>query len=326
LDLGCDLGVGLRASLLLFPANSPLKSLSTCAFNFAIWHLRTHYLIALPAPPPEKSIISRLIGLALRRTPTNKHKLKEATVANLARSPPPDALAAFTDGSALGNPGPCGGGYIVYLNQVNLFDRDIPLGHGDNNLGEMGALHGLMEDLILRLSNNSLPPGTIIIFTDSAGCVGYLDRGWAQPSTTSLSRATRTLWNQLKKLRTSRLFWIRGHSGIAGNDEADRLAKIAANKSKAALEEVPIFGGPPLPYSTLIPPIAGKIPKRRREDSFPAEPDNQPANAALIPDDAGAYPPLPSPPSLPPSPHAGRTWVRGPDGHLRRIEPLDPPD
>ena len=111
---GCDLGVGLRSALLLFPATSPLKALSTCAFNFAVWHLRQHYLKALASPPSETSIIDRLTNLACKRVPTTNHRLKETTVASLARNPPSDALAAFTDGSALGNPGPCGGGYIGF--------------------------------------------------------------------------------------------------------------------------------------------------------------------------------------------------------------------
>ena len=93
----------------------------------------------------------------------------------------------------------------------------------------------LMLDLISRLETNSLPSGDILIFTDSAGCVGYLERGWAQPTNNVISRQTRALWTKLKKLRNSKLFWIRGHSGIPGNEEADRLAKIAAKAAKAAL-------------------------------------------------------------------------------------------
>ena len=131
----------------------------------------------------------------------------------------------------------------------------------------MGALLGLFEDLILRLENNTLPLGTILIFTDSAGCVGYLERGWSQPTTTNLSRDTRRAWVRLKGLRPSKLFWIRGHSGILGNDEADRLAKIAANKSK----DFPDFyvGGDPPPLSYLSPPpLAGRVRKRPRGGSL----------------------------------------------------------
>ena len=261
--LGCDFGDGLRSSLLLFPASSPVKTMGMCAFNFSVWNLRTHYLVALDTPPLDSNIIGRLVNMAIRRNPTNKHKLKETTVARLALAPPPGALAAFTDGSALGNPGPCGGGYTVSLNSLPLFDRDLPFGEGDNNVGEMGALLGLMEDLILKIDNNSLPPGTILIFTDSAGCVGYLERGWAQPTSSDLSRDTRRAWNKLKKLRPSKLFWIRGHSGIPGNNEADRLAKIAANKSKDFPER---YGGdyhPPL-LPPLPPPLTGQVRKRLR--------------------------------------------------------------
>ena len=87
--IGCDLGAGLRDALMLFPATSPTKTLGSCAFNFAVWHLRTHYLVSLPSPPSVPSIVKRLIGLAVRRTPTSKHNLKETTVALLAETPPP---------------------------------------------------------------------------------------------------------------------------------------------------------------------------------------------------------------------------------------------
>ncbi len=118
----------------------------------------------------------------MRRTPTNKHNLREATIAKLAENSPFDVVAAFTDGSTLRNPGPCGGGYTVHRDKHKFYDHFIPMSLGDNNQEEMGALMGLMSDLIDGLENSSLPTGDILIFTDSAGCVGYLDRGWSQPT------------------------------------------------------------------------------------------------------------------------------------------------
>ena len=233
--LGCELKSGLRESLLLFPANSPTKAIGTITFNYAVWRVRTLFLASFSSPPDAGGIIKQLVDYAIRNIPTNKHHLRETTVAKLAENPPPDVVAAYTDGSALGNPGPCGGGYTVERDKHTLFDKSIPLGLGDNNQGEMGALMNLMLDLISRLETNSLPSGDILIFTDSAGCVGYLERGWAQPTDNIVSRQTRALWTKLKKLRNSKLFWIRGHSGIPGNEEADRLAKIAAKAAKAAL-------------------------------------------------------------------------------------------
>ena len=166
-----------------------------------------------------------------------------------------------------------------------------------------------------------MPLGTIIIFTDFAGCVGYLDRGWAQPSTTSLSRATRALWNKLKKLRTSRLFWIRGHSGIAGNDEADRLAKLAANKSKVALQEGPGCGGPLLSLSTLLPSLAGRGPKRRLDDRPPTVLSSRQASISLQPEGAGASPPRPSLSQV----GLGFGGPMATSGALRRLTPLTRP-
>ena len=70
----------------------------------------------------------------------------QKAVADFARNPLRTAWIFFTDGSALGNPGPCGGGYVCRDKDTDKCSEAIfPLGHGDNNKGEMGGIQGSLQ-------------------------------------------------------------------------------------------------------------------------------------------------------------------------------------
>ena len=112
LAIGCALQPGLEAALLAFrPTSNQLATLATCAFNYAVWHLRTHFFCTLSAPPGVEQSVDRIVEHAVWGLPTDNNKEGEMRTRQLACLPPPEHLACFTDGSALGNPGPCGGGF-----------------------------------------------------------------------------------------------------------------------------------------------------------------------------------------------------------------------
>jgi len=153
----------------------------------------------------------------------------------LAIHPPHDVIAAYTDGSALGNPGPCGAGFVITLDGQVIHDKSIPLGMGDNNLGEMGALLGLLEKLLSMIEAGTITQTKILIFSDSAGCVGYLERGWVCPTDTTVGRSTRSALAKLRRTKQVNVYWIRGHSQVLWNDAADVLAKQGARAAQMAL-------------------------------------------------------------------------------------------
>lgn len=133
----------------------------------------------------------------------------------------------YTDGACRGNPGP--GGWAAILCSG---ERRKELSGGEqqttNNRMELTAAIKALEALKQR--------SDVALYTDSQylrlGITEWLPdwkrRGWRTARKQPVKNTD--LWQRLEQLARQhhvRWYWVKGHSGHSGNDEADRLANRA---------------------------------------------------------------------------------------------------
>lgn len=136
----------------------------------------------------------------------------------------------YTDGSCLGNPG--AGGWAVVLRYEHT-SMEISGGESrttNNRMELMAAVQGL-ESL------NT--PSYVRLHTDSRylylGITRWLESWLANHWRTASGKPVKNsqLWQRLVAAAVPHQIewiWVRGHSGHQGNQQADRLAHLAARK------------------------------------------------------------------------------------------------
>jgi ribonuclease HI len=136
-------------------------------------------------------------------------------------------IEIYTDGACRGNPGP--GGWAVLLRKGD-HEREISGAEAltTNNRMELTAVIRALEALKHPVQAN--------LYTDSEyvrrGVREWLpewkSRGWLTAARKPVKN--QDLWEQLDRLITGHdidWHWVRGHSGVAGNERVDRLANAA---------------------------------------------------------------------------------------------------
>lgn len=158
--------------------------------------------------------------------------------------PKQDRYTIYTDGACKGNPGP--GGYGIY---AQFGDTVTELSKGykytTNNRMEVMAVIAALEEF---------GPGIKVdIYTDSDYVIKSATKwikGWARNNWITYSngqpvknRDLHIVLNELLKLNKVKFHWVRGHSGVLGNERADKLASDAcANPEFLDLEYLKMIG------------------------------------------------------------------------------------
>ncbi|MCW8837763.1 MAG: ribonuclease HI [Thiovulaceae bacterium] len=141
-------------------------------------------------------------------------------------------IILFSDGSALGNPGP--GGYGVVLRYGNK-ERELSGGeaHTTNNRMELlGAIEGLRA---LK------EPCEVEIISDSSYVVKGINEwlsGWIKKDFKKVKNID--LWKEyieVSKSHKVNAIWVRGHNGHDENERCDKLARDEAQRQKELLEK-----------------------------------------------------------------------------------------
>ena len=172
----------------------------------------------------------------------------------------------FADGAAKGNPGPGGWGAIVVTPPGQVTELGGGARHTTNNRMELTAA-------IEALRTIRATPGAVALHTDSTYVIrgirewihGWRKRGWK--TTDGGAVLNRDLWETLSALQAARgdagaITWhyVRGHSGVPGNERVDEIADAHATGRREDL-----YRGPLVRYAVpvLDLPADTRVPERR---------------------------------------------------------------
>ncbi|MGD9903300.1 MAG: RNase H family protein [Vicinamibacterales bacterium] len=156
-------------------------------------------------------------------------------------------IVVFTDGAAKRNPGPGGWGVVVVTpdGHVTELGGGAPL--TTNNKMELGGA-------IAALTHLEHTPGRLAIYTDSTYVIQGIEqwvhnwrrRGWK--TATGSEVLNRELWEELSRLTSARpprsIEWhyVRGHTGVPGNERVDAIADGFAVRGGEPLYDGPLVG------------------------------------------------------------------------------------
>ena len=147
---------------------------------------------------------------------------------------------AFTDGSCLGNPGPCGAGACVFLPEQTdpILLKQPVSSRGSILLGELVAIKMVIKhiaDTSHQRDPNQIKK--IHIFSDSQSAIGHLTLGWeAKVHKTTIHDIKLDITNMREAGIEVDISWTPGHADIKGNEQADKMAKEAAEEAKEKSE------------------------------------------------------------------------------------------
>ena len=135
-------------------------------------------------------------------------------------------VTIYTDGACSGNPGPGGWGAILMYEDIK---KEISGAQKDttNNIMEITAVLEALKLLKVECS--------VKVYSDSAYVVNAFNQGWIENWKKNNWRTAgkdpvknKELWEELYELTQKHkveFIKVKGHSGIPGNEEADKLAK-----------------------------------------------------------------------------------------------------
>lgn len=145
-----------------------------------------------------------------------------------------NTLRIYTDGACAGNPGPGGWGVMLqYANNTKeIFGYELQT---TNNRMEIKAAIEALKVLKNSYMHN------IEIYTDSKylqdGITKWIHKWLKNNWRTSSNKLVKNsdLWQQLylelDKHNHVLWYWVKGHSDSAGNDAADKLARLAKEEA-----------------------------------------------------------------------------------------------
>ena len=143
-------------------------------------------------------------------------------------------ITVYTDGSALGNPGPGGYGLVMISGKHR---KDFFQGYQltTNNRMELLAVIVALEAIKTNQSE-------VTIYSDSKYVVDAIEKGWvfAWVKKGFKKKKNPDLWKRFLKIYPKhqvKFIWVKGHAGNTLNERCDQLAVEAANGSDLLVDK-----------------------------------------------------------------------------------------
>lgn len=147
----------------------------------------------------------------------------------------PAPITVYTDGSALGNPGP--GGYGIVL-MSGKFRKEVSAGYRLTTNNRMELL-----SVIVALEMMKNPNSEVTIYSDSKYVVESVEKGWVFGWVKKgfAGKKNADLWRRFLAIYPKhkvKFVWVKGHANNVENERCDRLAVAAANdKTRHMVDE-----------------------------------------------------------------------------------------
>lgn len=139
-------------------------------------------------------------------------------------------IILFSDGSALGNPGPGGYGAILRYGEVEKIVSGGEKHTTNNRMELLGVIEGLRA---LK------EPCEVTVISDSSYVIRGINEwleGWVKRNFAKVKNPD--LWNMYLEVSAPHRIrgeWVRGHDGHPENERCDVIAKLEAEKFKQGL-------------------------------------------------------------------------------------------
>jgi len=164
----------------------------------------------------------------------------------------------YTDGACSGNPGPGGWGTVLTFDDGRVDELGGAAEQTTNNRMELQAAIAALE--VLARGAQTAP---VTLYTDSEYVLkgitqwvaGWKRRGWKTAQGKPV--LNRDLWETLDRLNSSLVRWqhVRGHSGNAGNERCDAIARAFASGTVPTLaraDTAVVNPSRPLPSDAMV--------------------------------------------------------------------------
>ena len=210
------------------------------AFNYAVWRYRKPALASAPVQGTDW-LVSRIVDLATGYFSCFKSKSQkrarsigpdeDPSIINhnaYLSSPNKNFVFCYTDGSAMPNPGPSGVGVSIFIQDPDeVLDAGVSLGLSTNNVAELVALLVCFFELIRLFERR--PFAGAFVFCDSTYAIRQATCSKLSVLNRALIKLVRAALSKATAAFDVKLFWLRGHSIVGGNNRVDRLSKLFAS-------------------------------------------------------------------------------------------------